>query len=130
MAGAAVTPRETVPGATSTDGPLDEAPHPTSGLNDVVHQKARLGILAVLAETERADFTYLKSMLDLTDGNLGRHIEVLAGSGLVHVEKGYAGRRPRTWVTITRAGRHALAEEMAAIRELLRRFESSEPPTP
>lgn len=115
---------------TAGDASVDEAPHPTSGLNDVVHQKARLGILAVLAETERADFTYLKSMLDLTDGNLGRHIEVLAGSGLVHVEKGYAGKRPRTWVTITRAGRHALAEEMAAIRELLRRFESSEPPTP
>ena len=125
-----MTPRETAPGAASTDGPVDEAPHPTSGLNDVVHQKARLGILAVLAEAERADFTYLKSMLDLTDGNLGRHIEVLAGSGLVHVEKGYAGKRPRTWVTITRAGRHALSEEMAAIRELLRRFEGSEPPTP
>ncbi|MFM6849950.1 MAG: winged helix-turn-helix domain-containing protein [Terrabacter sp.] len=125
-----MTPREAPGGATSGDPSGDETPHPTSGLNDVVHQKARLGILAVLAETERADFTYLKSMLDLTDGNLGRHIEVLAGSGLVHVEKGYAGKRPRTWVTITRAGRHALAEEMTAIRELLRRFESSEPPTP
>lgn len=102
----------------------DETPHPTSGLDDVVHQKARLGILAVLAETEKADFTYLKKLLQLTDGNLGRHIEVLAGSGLVHVEKGYAGKRPRTWVTITRAGRRALDEEMAAIRELLRRFES------
>ncbi|MGO4599426.1 winged helix-turn-helix domain-containing protein [Terrabacter sp. 2RAF25] len=125
-----MTPRDAPSGATSGDAPVDETPHPTSGLNDVVHQKARLGILAVLAETERADFTYLKSMLELTDGNLGRHIEVLAGSGLVHVEKGYAGKRPRTWVTITRAGRHALAEEMAAIRELLRRFEGSEPPTP
>jgi DNA-binding MarR family transcriptional regulator len=120
-----MSPRETTSSARPGDTPADESPHPTSGLNDVVHQKARLGILAVLAETERADFTYLKSMLDLTDGNLGRHIEVLAGSGLVHVEKGYAGRRPRTWVTITRAGRHALAEEMAAIRELLRRFEGT-----
>lgn len=123
-----MTPRDAQPAQPSA--PVgDEAPHPTSGLNDVVHQKARLGILAVLTETERADFTYLKSMLDLTDGNLGRHIEVLAGSGLVHVEKGYAGRRPRTWVTITRAGRQALAEEMSAIRELLRRFEGGGPPT-
>lgn len=102
----------------------EEEPHPTSALNDVVHQKARLGILAVLMEVERADFTYLKALLQLTDGNLGRHIEVLAGEGLVHVEKGYAGRRPRTRVTITRAGRHAFAEEMAAIRELLRRFDA------
>ncbi|MFC3807171.1 winged helix-turn-helix domain-containing protein [Terrabacter sp. MAHUQ-38] len=120
-----MTPPDASPGdqvqATNASG-RDE-PHPTSRLDDVVHQKARLGILVVLAEAERADFTYLKSNLGLTDGNLGRHLEVLAGSGLVHVEKGYAGRRPRTWVTITRAGRHALAEEMAAIRELLRRFE-------
>lgn len=107
----------------ATDASGRDEPHPTSRLDDVVHQKARLGILAVLAEADRADFTYLRSNLGLTDGNLGRHIEVLAGSGLVHVEKGYAGKRPRTWVTITRAGRHALAEEMAAIRELLRRFE-------
>lgn len=107
----------------STNASGRDEPHPTSQLDDVVHQKARLGILALLDEAERADFTYLKTNLGLTDGNLGRHLEVLAGSGLVHVEKGYAGRRPRTWVTITRAGRHALAEEMAAIRELLRRFE-------
>ena len=103
----------------------DEPPPPTSGLDDVVHQKARLGILAVLAEVDRADFTYLRTILQLTDGNLGRHLEVLAGSGLVHVDKGYAGRRPRTWVTITREGRHALAQEMNAIRALLRRFEQT-----
>lgn len=119
--------RDAPPAEATGAVPDDEAPHPTSGLDDVVHQKARLGILAVLAETEKADFTYLKKLLQLTDGNLGRHIEVLAGSGLVHVEKGYAGKRPRTWVTITRAGRRALDEEMAAIRELLRRFESGGP---
>ncbi|MEW1954906.1 transcriptional regulator [Terrabacter sp. NPDC080008] len=115
------------PAESRTDSAAESAElsrHPTSGLDDVVHQKARLGILAVLAETEKADFAYLKKLLQLTDGNLGRHIEVLAGSGLVHVEKGYAGKRPRTWVTITRAGRRALEDEMAAIRELLRRFES------
>ncbi|WP_242652890.1 winged helix-turn-helix domain-containing protein [Intrasporangium flavum] len=117
------TPADPVEVADASGASGEDEPHPTSRLDDVVHQKARLGILALLSEADRADFTYLRSNLGLTDGNLGRHIEVLAGSGLVHVEKGYAGRRPRTWVTITRAGRHALAEEMAAIRELLRRFE-------
>lgn len=118
-------PAETADTPDATDASGRDEAHPTSRLDDVVHHKARLGILAVLAEADRADFAYLKSNLGLTDGNLGRHIEVLAGSGLVHVEKGYAGRRPRTWVTITRAGRHALAEEIAAIRELLRRFEGT-----
>jgi DNA-binding MarR family transcriptional regulator len=97
--------------------------HPTAGLNDVVHQRARLGILTVLGEARRVDFPYLKSLLQLTDGNLGRHIEVLAGEGLVAVTKGYEGRRPRTWVEITRLGRGALAAEMAALKELVQRYE-------
>lgn len=104
-----------------TDAP---DPHPTNGLDDVVHQRARLGILTVLAEVGRADFPYLKSLLQLTDGNLGRHIEVLADQSLVEVSKGYEGRRPRTWVTITKAGRTALAAEMDALRDLVRRFDS------
>jgi DNA-binding MarR family transcriptional regulator len=97
--------------------------HPTSSLNDVVHQRARLGILTVLGEARRVDFPYLKSLLQLTDGNLGRHIEVLAGEGLVAVTKGYEGRRPRTWVEITRLGRGALAVEMAALKQLVQRYE-------
>jgi hypothetical protein len=57
--------------------------HPTAGLRDLVHQRARLGILTVLGEADRVDFPYLQ----LTDGNLGRHIEVLASEGLVRVTK-------------------------------------------
>jgi DNA-binding MarR family transcriptional regulator len=101
--------------------------HPTTNLDDVVHQRARLGILTVLGEARRADFPYLKSLLQLTDGNLGRHIEVLAAEGLVTVTKGYQGRRPRTWVEITKLGRGALAAEMAALKQLLQRYE--QPPT-
>jgi DNA-binding MarR family transcriptional regulator len=97
--------------------------HPTAGLNDVVHQRARLGILTVLGEARRVDFPYLKSLLQLTDGNLGRHIEVLAAEGLVEVTKGYEGRRPRTWVEITKLGRGALAAEMAALKQLVERYE-------
>ena len=107
---------------------LEQRPeHPTAGLNDVVHQRARLGILTVLGEARRVDFPYLKSLLQLTDGNLGRHIEVLAAGGLVTVTKGYEGRRPRTWVEITRLGRGALAAEMAALKQLVQRYE--QPPT-
>jgi DNA-binding MarR family transcriptional regulator len=101
--------------------------HPTATLNDVVHQRARLGILTVLGEAQRVDFPYLKSLLQLTDGNLGRHIEVLAAEGLVEVTKGYEGRRPRTWVEITKLGRGALAAEMAALKQLVQRYE--QPPT-
>lgn len=97
--------------------------HPATDLNDVVHHRARLGILTVLGEVRMATFAYLKTLLSLTDGNLGRHIEVLAGEGLVSVTKGYENRRPRTWVTITDAGYAALAAEMAVLKQLLRQFE-------
>jgi DNA-binding MarR family transcriptional regulator len=103
-------------------------PHPSAGLNDLVHHRARLGILTVLGQVRKATFPYLREQLQLTDGNLGRHLEVLAGQGLVTLIKGYEGRRPRTWAEITEAGDAALATEMATLRQLISRFEQHEPP--
>ena len=58
--------------------------------------------------------------LGLTPGDLSKHLTVLEQAGMVNVEKGYNGRRPRTWVRITAQGRAALAAELAALTELLR----------
>jgi DNA-binding MarR family transcriptional regulator len=101
----------------------ERAEHPTAGLDDVVHQRHRLGILTIAAETKRVEFGYLREALDLTAGNLSRHITVLSDAGLLSVDKGYQGRRPRTWVRITPAGRAALAREMASLRALLSRHD-------
>jgi DNA-binding MarR family transcriptional regulator len=95
--------------------------HPTNGLDETVHQRHRLGILTITAEAQRAEFGYLREALGLTPGNLSKHLTVLEQAGLVEVEKGYAGRRPRTWVRITSRGRAALAAELATLTELLRR---------
>ena len=97
--------------------------HPALQLDDVVHQRVRLGILAVLAEAKRADFGFLRDALDLSDGNLSRHIQVLEEAGLVSVEKGYEGRRPRTWVSATRRGRTALDAELSSLRDLISRVD-------
>ncbi len=94
--------------------------HPTNGLNETVHQRHRLGILTITAEAKRAEFGYLREALDLTPGNLSRHLTVLEDAGLVEVEKGYEGRRPRTWVRITRQGRSALAAELDTLAKLVR----------
>jgi DNA-binding MarR family transcriptional regulator len=100
----------------------DPGAHPALDLDDAVHQKTRLALLTVLDEAGRADFPYLKRTLALTDGNLGRHLDVLAQQGLVEITKGYEGRRPRTWAAITTGGRQALAAEMRVLAALLRRF--------
>jgi len=97
------------------------AGHPTNGIDETVHQRHRLGILTITAEAQRAEFGYLREALGLTAGNLSKHLTVLEQAGLIEVDKGYAGRRPRTWVRITARGRAALAAELAALTELLRR---------
>jgi DNA-binding MarR family transcriptional regulator len=97
--------------------------HPVNGLDDVVHQRARLGILAVLHETARAEFGYLKEALELTDGNLSRHLTVLEDAGLITQEKGYEGKRPRTWVKATKAGKKAFEAEIGALKALVRQVE-------
>jgi DNA-binding MarR family transcriptional regulator len=97
--------------------------HPTVDLDEVVHQRARLGILAVLTQANEADFGYLRQTLKLTDGNLSGHLQVLERAGLVTLTKGYEGKRPRTWVHITQLGRDAFHAELAALKQLVQHFE-------
>ncbi len=99
--------------------------HPTNGIDETVHQRHRLGILTITAEAQRAEFGYLREALGLTPGNLSKHLTVLEEAGMVEVEKGYTGRRPRTWVRITARGRAALAAELAALTELLRQHSTA-----
>lgn len=93
--------------------------HPTRALSEVVHQRHRLGVLTIALEVEQVEFGYLREALDLTAGNLSRHLTTLAEAGLVEVEKGYAGRRPRTWVRLTAEGRAAVVAELRALRSLV-----------
>ena len=110
--------------------PLDEpeptaATHPATGLDDVVHQRVRLGILTITHEARRVEFGYLRTQLELTAGNLSQHLGVLENAGLVEVEKGYAGKRGRTWITLTAAGNIALAEEIGRLKLLIARVETT-----
>ena len=93
--------------------------HPSRPLDPAIHQPARLGILTAAAEVDRIDFVSLRELLDLTDGNLSRHLSTLESAGYVTLEKTYEGRRPRTWISATRAGRKALAAEIATLREIV-----------
>jgi DNA-binding MarR family transcriptional regulator len=103
------------------------AEHPTRGLDEIVHQRHRLGILAITSRARQADFGYLREALGLTSGNLSTHLSVLEQAGLIRVEKGYDGRRPRTWVSITKPGRAALAAEIAALTQLVREHDAEMP---
>ncbi len=97
--------------------------HPVNGLDDVVHQRVRLGILAITQEARRVEFGFLRTTLELTAGNLSQHLTVLENAGLIAIEKGYEGRRARTWIQLTKAGRRALNDEIAALKTLIHQLE-------
>jgi DNA-binding MarR family transcriptional regulator len=97
--------------------------HPANGLDDTVHQRVRLGILTIAHEARRVEFSYLRDNLLVTAGNLSQHLGVLEGAGLVTIEKGYAGKRARTWVSLTKAGHAALAAEIAQLKRLISQVE-------
>ncbi len=123
QAGSAPGPVPAAPGPEHTGaGDLPErTTNPALEVDDVVHQRVRLAILVVAHEASRVEFTYLRDALDLTAGNLSRHLATLADSGLVALTKDERGARPRTWVRITPKGRRALAREMALLDALVRR---------
>ena len=102
--------------------------HPVNGLDDVVHQRVRLGILTIAHEARQVEFSYLRDTLDLTAGNLSQHLGVLENAGLITIDKGYAGKRARTWVTLTKAGHAAVAEEIASLKLLISTLEHSGTP--
>jgi DNA-binding MarR family transcriptional regulator len=93
--------------------------HPIHDIDDDVHQRVRLGILASLSGLAKADVRHLKLTLGVTDGNLGRHLQALEEAGLVAQTKTTGNGRPRTWVRITAKGRRALRDEIRALQRLL-----------
>jgi DNA-binding MarR family transcriptional regulator len=99
--------------------------HPANGLDDVVHQRVRLGILAIAHEARQVEFGFLRESLELTAGNLSQHLSVLEKAGLVTIEKGYAGKRARTWITLTPAGRSALREEIEQLKLLIHQVDGA-----
>lgn len=92
------------------------------GLNEIIHQAARLKIMAALAaldEDARVDFNYLKRLLELTDGNLGAHLQRLEEAGYLALEKTFVDRKPRTYLRLTPGGREAFREHVKALRAIL-----------
>ena len=91
-------------------------------LNPLIHQPTRLRIMAALASLdpdEKADFGFLRELLDLTDGNLSIHLQKLEEAGYVDIEKTFEGRRPKTWVSITPDGHDAFSKHIDALETIV-----------
>lgn len=97
------------------------APFAYDGLDRVIHEKARLGLLtSLMTHPKGLAFADLKQLCGLTDGNLSRHLQVLQEAGLVDVIKGYEGNRPHTTCRLTRTGRRRFLDYLAVLEQLVR----------
>ncbi len=94
------------------------ARHPRHSLDDVIHAPIRFSIVATLAGVERAEFAFVRDTVEISDSALSKQVTVLEEAGYVHVTKGYVGKRPRTWLSLTPAGRVAYAAHFAALSEI------------
>ena len=93
-----------------------------SALNEIIHQPVRMRIMAALVTMvgeSQLEFTHLRDVLSLTDGNLGAHLRKLEDAGYIELEKTFVGRKPRTYIAATNAGRQAFEKHVKALEQIL-----------
>lgn len=93
--------------------------HPRYRLDEVIHAPVRLSIMSALAAADRVDFRFLRELVEVSDSLLSKHMTVLEDARYVTVIKGYQGKRPRTWFTLTDTGRAAFDAYLAALHEIV-----------
>lgn len=87
-------------------------------LDEVIHGRVRLGVMAYLSGADAADFNELKQKLQVTDGNLSVHMRKLEEAGFILVDKSFQGRRPLTRASLTDQGRAAFIAYLDALSAL------------
>ncbi|MBB5120042.1 ArsR family transcriptional regulator [Streptomyces eurocidicus] len=102
---------------TTTPG-NDRRPHPRHALEPLLNSAVRFSVTAALSQVDKADFAFVRDLVEVTDSALSKQVSALEEAGLVAVEKGRAGRRPRTWLSLTDEGRAAYGRHLEALREI------------
>jgi DNA-binding MarR family transcriptional regulator len=88
-------------------------------LDDLIHSRLRLAVMAVLAAVDRAEFTFLRDKVNATDGNLSTHLRKLEEAGYIKVAKRFVDRKPVTDYSITRKGREAMGAYVQRLEKLV-----------
>ncbi len=89
--------------------------HPRHRLDEVIHSPVRFSIMATLAAADRAEFGFVRDAVEITDSVLSKQVAILDAAGYLSVEKGYVGKRPRTWLSLSAAGRAAFQAHLAVL---------------
>lgn len=92
--------------------------HARHDLDDVIHSPVRFSIVAALAGVDEAEFAHVRDTVEISDSALSKQSAQLEAVGYVKIRKGYVGKRPRTWLSLTSKGRTALARHLDALRQI------------
>jgi DNA-binding MarR family transcriptional regulator len=92
--------------------------HPRHRLDPVIHSPTRLSIMAALMAADKVEFRFVRDTVELSDSALSQQLTTLEQAGYVEVTKGQVGRRPRTWLSATPAGRAAFSRHLAVLNQL------------
>lgn len=88
-------------------------------LDQLIHERSRLGLVSALASHKSMSFTELKALLQISDGNLSTHARKLEEAGYIECSKGFDGRMPRTEYRLSASGRRALNKYVAHMEALI-----------
>lgn len=94
--------------------------NPITGLNKIFDNRVRLGVMSVLMVNEEISFNALKTLLEVTDGNLATHLVTLEEQGFIKVHKGFIGRKTNTTYSITRQGEKAFTEHVTGLENMIK----------
>ena len=96
----------------------DQEQHARFRLDEVIHAPVRFSIVAALAKVDQAEFSAVRDAVQVSDSVLSKQVALLEQAGYVIVKKGYVGKRPRTWLSLSTAGDSALRRHLAALRAI------------
>ena len=102
-----------------------KAKHLAPGLDRLIHERMRLGIVSALAANESLTFNDLKSLMNTTDGNLSVHARKLEDGGYIACTKSFEGRLPKTEYKLTVAGRRALESYLSHMETIIHQMRNS-----
>ena len=92
--------------------------HPRHELDDLLAHPVRFSITALLAAASKVEFSFVRDHVEVTDSMLSKQVSALEQAGYIKVDKGFVGKRARTWLSLTREGRRVFERHLAALREI------------
>ena len=92
---------------------------PISKIDPLIHAPLRLAVLSILAAVESADFTYLKTSVNTTDGNLSTHLSKLETAGYIRIKKIFQGKKPKSICSLTKKGREMFTAYLDNLQQII-----------